>query len=130
MSPTCTLPYEVLLELVNDTRHSITMQALHPEDEAHLGATILMHSAESISLVLTAGLPYRYGIRKHGKEAGLNVKIWHDTVCNLSTVFAASVPAMTPSDGTYSVADGIKVAFASFNLYVTHQWKSVQDTEV
>lgn len=71
MSPTCTLPYEILLELVNDTRHAATMQALHPEDGTRSGATILMHSGESISLVLTAGLPYKYGIRQHGKEARL-----------------------------------------------------------
>ena len=71
MSPTCTLPYEVLFEFVNDTKHSATMQVLRYEDGMRSGATILIHSGESISLVLTAGLPYKYALRQHGKEANL-----------------------------------------------------------
>lgn len=136
MSPTCTLPYEVLLEFVNDTNHSATMQVLRYEDGMRSGATILIHSGDSISLVLTAGLPYKYALRQHGKEANLrwatfeskfvsryterrasggSVKVWHDSQCNISDVFGASVPVTTPSDGTYSVMDGVKVAFVSYS---------------
>lgn len=71
MSPTCTLPYEVLFDFVNDTVHSATMQVLRYEDGTRSGATLLIHSGESISLVLTAGLPYKYALRQHGKEANL-----------------------------------------------------------
>lgn len=71
MSPTCTLPYEVLLEFINDTVYSATMQVLRYEDGTRSGATILLHSGETISLVLTAGQPYKYAIRQHGKEASL-----------------------------------------------------------
>ncbi|KAI0704959.1 hypothetical protein BC835DRAFT_1225120, partial [Cytidiella melzeri] len=84
--------YEVLLELVNNTTHTATMQVLRHEDGTRSGATILMHSGETISLVLTAGLPYKYGIRQHGKEASLSVKIWNDTLCNIRDVFVASAP--------------------------------------
>ncbi|KAI0348479.1 hypothetical protein BDW22DRAFT_1350696 [Trametopsis cervina] len=114
MSPTCTLPYEVLFELVNDTKHSATMQVLRHEDGMRSGATILMHSGETISLVLTAGLPYKYGIRQRGKEGRLSVKIWNDTQCNIADVFAASIPAVTPSDGTYRVMDGVNAALTSY----------------
>lgn len=72
MSPTCTLPYEVLFEIINDTPYTATMQVLRHEDATRSGATILAHSGENISLVLTAGVPYKYAIRQHGKEANLS----------------------------------------------------------
>lgn len=72
MSPTCTLPYEILFEFMNDTTHSATMQVLRHDDGTRAGATILLHPGEVISLVLTAGQPYKYSIRQHGKEALLS----------------------------------------------------------
>lgn len=72
MSPTCTLPYEVLFELTNDTPYSATVQAQRPEDSSRIGPVILLHSGESIALVLTAGRPYRYAARQHGREANLS----------------------------------------------------------
>lgn len=72
MSPTCTLPYEILFEFMNDTTHSATMQVLRHDDGTRAGATILLHPGEAISLVLTAGQPYKYSVRQHGKEALLS----------------------------------------------------------
>lgn len=72
MSPTCTLPYEVLFELANDTSYPATVQVLRPEDGSRVGPTILLHSDESIALVLTAGRAYKYAVRQHGKEANLS----------------------------------------------------------
>lgn len=71
MSPTCTIPYEVLFDFLNDTPSSVTLQVIRREDEFHTGATILIHPEESISLVLTAGLKYNYICRQEGKEAKL-----------------------------------------------------------
>lgn len=71
MSPTCTIPYEVLFDIVNDTPYAATMQVLRSEDDARTGPAILVHSGECVSLVLTAGQPYKYAVRQHGKEASL-----------------------------------------------------------
>ena len=72
MSPTCTLPYEVLFELANDTPYSATVQVLRSEDSTRVGPAILLHSDEHLALVLTAGRPYKYAVRQHGKEANLS----------------------------------------------------------
>ncbi|OBZ80007.1 hypothetical protein A0H81_00935 [Grifola frondosa] len=92
MSPTCTIPYEVLLEFANNTHDSATMQVLHGEDGSLTGAIILLHRGESISLVLTAGTPYKYAVKQNGKEVNLNVKIWNDTQCALADVLGARIP--------------------------------------
>ncbi|KAI0639777.1 hypothetical protein C8Q77DRAFT_1152727 [Trametes polyzona] len=88
MSPTCTIPYEVLLEFSNDTPDAATMQVLRREDGGgQAGPVILLHQGEELSLVLTAGVGYKYAIRQHPREAELSVKIWSDTRCRLSEVF-------------------------------------------
>ena len=73
MSPTCTLPYEVLFELVNDTAHSATMQVVQDDavTNSRPGATILVHPRDNLSLVLTAGILYKYVIRQREKEVNL-----------------------------------------------------------
>jgi hypothetical protein len=72
MSPTCTIPYEVLFEIVNDTQHPATVQVSRREDGLGTGPIVLLHSQENMSLVLTAGQPHKYMIRQHGKEANLS----------------------------------------------------------
>ncbi|KAI0830685.1 hypothetical protein BC628DRAFT_1416208 [Trametes gibbosa] len=96
MSPTCTIPYEVLLEFSNDTPDAATMQVLRREGGGpgttggpQAGPVIFLHQGEGISLVLTAGIAYKYAIRQHPREADLSVKIWSDAQCRLSDVFKA-----------------------------------------
>lgn len=72
MSPTCTIPYEVLFELSNNSEHPATMQVLRGSDGSRTGATILMHRGENVSLVLTAGTSYKYGVKQHGREVNIS----------------------------------------------------------
>ncbi|KAI0963781.1 hypothetical protein AcW1_000759 [Taiwanofungus camphoratus] len=87
--PTSTVPYEVLFELANNTPDPATMQVLRQDNGSRTGATILMHRGENISLVLTAGSPYKYAVKQRGKGANLSVKLWQDTQCNVSDIFDA-----------------------------------------
>ncbi|KAI0652245.1 hypothetical protein C8Q79DRAFT_1005462 [Trametes meyenii] len=111
MSPTCTIPYEVLLEFLNDTPDAATMQVLRREDGGQAGPVILLHQGESISLVLTAGTTYNYAIRQPPREAELSVKIWSDTQCNLLDVFRAppSSHHYRSGDSRLIVTEGIAV---------------------
>ncbi|KAH9950479.1 hypothetical protein B0H21DRAFT_536607 [Amylocystis lapponica] len=113
MSPTCTLPYEVLFEFVNNTSEPTTMQVLRQDSGSPSGATILVHRGENVSLVLTAGQPYKYAMKHKGVEARVSVKLWNDTHCNISDIFpTASSPARTPvrNDEPYVVVtEGVAV---------------------
>ena len=72
MSPTCTLPYEVLFELANATAECVTMQVVADDAEGgRAGPTILMRPHETLSLVITAGVLYRYVIKRPDAEANL-----------------------------------------------------------
>ncbi|KAL6304293.1 hypothetical protein BKA93DRAFT_784712 [Sparassis latifolia] len=106
MSPTSTLPYEILFELVNNTLDKVSMRALRQENGSQAGATIHMHHEENVSLVLTAGSPYHYAVRQHGTEANIRVKVWQDTQCNISDVLKA-LKSASPEAAT--VADGVTV---------------------
>lgn len=72
MSPTCTIPYEVLFCVTNDTPHAAIFQALRADTGLRAGPAVLLHRGEAISLVLTAGQPYKYAVRQHGREANLS----------------------------------------------------------
>ena len=74
MSPTCTIPYEVLVEFTNTTPDAVTMQVLRREDggRAQAGPVIYLHQGESLSLVLTAGMAYKYAVRQPPREAELS----------------------------------------------------------
>ncbi|CAL1695446.1 unnamed protein product [Somion occarium] len=67
------------------------MQVFRGEDGTRTGATLLIHRGESISLVLTAGSLYQYGLRHRGREANVSVKVWQDVQCRLSTIFSGSI---------------------------------------
>ncbi|KAI0778558.1 hypothetical protein BD413DRAFT_609153 [Trametes elegans] len=96
MSPTCTIPYEVLLEFANTTPAALTVQVLRREDGAgQAGPAIFLHAGENLSLVLTAGMAYKYAIRQPPREAELAVKIWSDTQCSLGDAF--QTPAQSHS---------------------------------
>ncbi|KAJ8456705.1 hypothetical protein ONZ51_g11966 [Trametes cubensis] len=110
MSPTCTIPYEVLLEFTNSTPDAVTMQVLRREDggRAQAGPVIYLHQGESLSLVLTAGMAYKYAVRQPPREAELSVKIWSDTQCSLLDVFKApSSPHRCNADAGIIVTEGI-----------------------
>jgi len=111
MSPTCTLPYEVLFELSNDTFEHATLRVLPPEHGGlRAGPTILVHTGDSISLVLTAGMLYKYAVAQRSKEVYLSVKLWQDTKYQLKTAFSAPHASARPSEPTPSLADsGVKI---------------------
>ncbi|KAI0080102.1 hypothetical protein K474DRAFT_1658364 [Panus rudis PR-1116 ss-1] len=112
MSPTSTIPYEVLLEFVNDTNDTATMRVLHREAGNNSGATLLIHRGESVSLVLTAGSTYKYALRQHRKDANVSVKVWQDTRCPLSSVFAAQ-ETKGPDDDDLPTASGVKITIST-----------------
>jgi hypothetical protein len=73
--PTSTLPFEVLFELTNDTASAATMQLARGDDEytgGSGGAVILLHSGESVSLVLDAGSTYHYTIKQRAKKVQIS----------------------------------------------------------
>ncbi|KAI8981293.1 hypothetical protein BD414DRAFT_420109 [Trametes punicea] len=115
MSPTCTIPYEVLLEIYNTTHHPVTMQVQRREDGEQAGPVIYLHEGESISLVLTAGVAYKYAIKQPPREAELSVKIWSDTQCSLVDVFKApSSPQRRYNHSGIIVTEGIIVSSKAF----------------
>ena len=69
MAPTSTLPYEIVLEFTNNTCEPTALQVLRRDNGSPTGATILVHHAENVSLVLTAGQPYKYAMKHKGLEA-------------------------------------------------------------
>jgi len=73
--PTSTTPYEVIFDFSNDINEPHTLQVEN-------GATVLLHPRESISLVLNAGLAYKY-------TADDRIRIWRDTQLKSSDVFSA-----------------------------------------
>jgi hypothetical protein len=71
--PSSTLPYEVLLEVTNDTLDAATLQLMRGDDEFNSGgAMILLHRQECVSLVLNAGSTYRYTLKQDGREVKLS----------------------------------------------------------
>jgi len=113
MSPTCTIPYEVLFEFINDTSDTATMQVLRREDGSRTGATLLMHRGENLSLVLTAGSAYKYTIKQRGEELIISVKVWQDTQCTLSAVFSGSLPTQENNSSAFLTENGVKITSRS-----------------
>lgn len=107
--PTSTIPFEVLFELVNDTHEPVMMQVLQQEDGERTGATVLLHRGETISLVLTAGVPYKYAVKRSGHEATLSVKLWKDTRYCLWNVFRRSRPSTDSEKGRETMLEGVVV---------------------
>ncbi|KAK7694834.1 hypothetical protein QCA50_002022 [Cerrena zonata] len=108
MSPTCTIPYEVLLEFINDTPDCVTLQVFRQEDGTQTGAMLLVHEEESISLVLTAGCLYQYGLRQRGKEVNVSVKVWQDVQFKISTLLSASSSQTVQED---LASKGVKITW-------------------
>ncbi|KAL4242157.1 hypothetical protein ABKN59_001863 [Abortiporus biennis] len=79
--PTCTIPFEVLLEFLNNTGAAATIQVIRREEGEgnNAGPTLLINRGESVSLVLTAGQPYHYLVRQQQAEARMSAKVWRDT---------------------------------------------------
>ncbi|OSD03594.1 hypothetical protein PYCCODRAFT_1434503 [Trametes coccinea BRFM310] len=116
MSPTSTIPYEVLLEVSNTTPDAVTVQVLRREDGgSQAGPVIFLHKGESISLVLTAGVAYKYAIRQPLRAAELSVKIWSDTQCSLVDVFKSPSTHACTEEGI-AVTEGITVTSKSSPL--------------
>ncbi|KAH0590636.1 hypothetical protein H2248_000767 [Termitomyces sp. 'cryptogamus'] len=85
--PTSTKPFEVLLELTNDTHSDVTIQLVHIDSGQSEGPTVLLQEGECVSLVLNAGATYHYRLRQMGIQARISVKTWQDTQCSAAKVF-------------------------------------------
>ncbi|KAI0734532.1 hypothetical protein C8Q72DRAFT_791832 [Fomitopsis betulina] len=88
--PTSTVPYEVLFDFVNDTAEPTTIRVLRQDSGVRTGAAMLLNGGENLSLVLTAGTPYKYALEQGQTEAVLSVKVWQDTQYCTSTAFRRS----------------------------------------
>jgi len=100
--PTSTLPYEVLLELSNNTSNVATLQLVYGDDEFSTGAIISLQRFETVSLVLNAGSTYKYILQQQGKQLQMTVKTWRDIQCNLTSILpgrSSSTASWTPTEG-------------------------------
>ncbi|TFK77020.1 hypothetical protein BDN72DRAFT_873480 [Pluteus cervinus] len=97
--PSAYQPYEVLLDLTNDTRDSVTIQLLRNYGRAADGATVLLHPAESITLVLESGTTYQYAVKKRTKVASITASGWRDIHCRISNLFAVNPASDQPDNG-------------------------------
>lgn len=70
--PTSTVPYEILFDFVNDTAEPTTIRVLRQDSGVRTGAAMLLNSGENLSLVLTAGTPYKYALEQGRTEAILS----------------------------------------------------------
>ena len=70
--PTSTVPYEILFDFVNDTAEPTTIRVLRQDSGVRTGAAMLLNSGENLSLVLTAGTPYKYALAQGQTEAVLS----------------------------------------------------------
>jgi hypothetical protein len=76
--PTSTLPYEVLLELSNNTSNVAIVQLVYyGDDEFSTGAIISLQRHETVSLVLNAGSTYNYALQHQGKQLQMTWVLLH-----------------------------------------------------
>ncbi|KAF8898660.1 hypothetical protein BD779DRAFT_1485000 [Infundibulicybe gibba] len=109
--PTSTVPFEVLFEFTNNTADAATLQLTRGEDEVPTGGgMILLHSSESVSLVLNAGSTYKYALKQRGSKAYISVKAWQDTQCSVTDVLGGILdpesPPWTPIQGITVTCNG------------------------
>lgn len=72
--PSLVQSYDVLLDFVNDTLESVTLQVLHDYGR-NTRSIVLLHPEESVTLVLDAGASYRYAVKQRTKVAGITCVI-------------------------------------------------------
>lgn len=68
--PSLVQSYDVLLELINDTQDSISIQLLRDYGR-NAGAVVLLNPTESVTLILESGSPYRYAIKSRTRVANI-----------------------------------------------------------
>ncbi|KZT72746.1 hypothetical protein DAEQUDRAFT_722359 [Daedalea quercina L-15889] len=108
--PTSTVPYEILLDFVNDMTEPTTIRVLRQDNGMRTGAAMLLNSGENLSLVLTAGTPYKYALVQGCTEAVLSVKVWQDTQYCTSSAFRRSRSGGTKSgDSGKTTMQGVAV---------------------
>ncbi|KAI0788566.1 hypothetical protein C8Q75DRAFT_238987 [Abortiporus biennis] len=112
--PTCTIPFEVLLEFLNNTGAAATIQVIRREEGEgnNTGPTLLINRGESVSLVLTAGQPYHYLVRQQQAEARMSAKIWRDTRCDLKGIFSRPNTMRGDETSTQGDGNGVKVVLS------------------
>ncbi|KAH9486860.1 hypothetical protein JR316_0000925 [Psilocybe cubensis] len=95
--PTCTLPFEILLEFVNDTEESSTLHLTRGGDDTFsANATILLQPSESISLVLNAGSIYQYILKQKNRKGHVSVRVWKDVRITATDVFVRKTYNLSP----------------------------------
>ncbi|PPQ88661.1 hypothetical protein CVT25_010237 [Psilocybe cyanescens] len=95
--PTCTLPFEILLDFVNDTVDSCTLRLTRGnEDNFSNNATILLQPQDSISLVLNAGSTYQYTLKQKNRKGHVSVRVWKDVRITATDVFVRKKYAPSP----------------------------------
>ncbi|KAF7320426.1 hypothetical protein MKEN_00827400 [Mycena kentingensis (nom. inval.)] len=84
--PASTLPYEIVLTVLNDT--SDTIQLISASSQAG----VYLEASDHVSLVLTAGSTYRYTLKQFSpnRKAQMSVRAWNDLHCLATSVFAGS----------------------------------------
>lgn len=120
--PSLVQSYDVLLDFVNDTLESVTVQVLHDYGR-NTRSIVLLHPEESVTLVLDAGASYRYAVKQRTKVAGITyvihrievteecllshrARFWRDTRCQISHIFSDG-SLLSQSASLFS--DGIRI---------------------
>jgi hypothetical protein len=92
--PSLSDKYDVLLEFINDTTETVTVQLLRDYGRAG-GGTVLLNSYDSLTLVLESGTAYRYAIKMRTRVVSITcVKcklLFDERVCLIC--FISSAPA-------------------------------------
>lgn len=97
--PSAFQPYEVLLDLTNDTHDSVTIQLLRTYGRNHSDAVVLLNPTESITLVLESGSIYQYAVKMRSKVASITASGWRDIHCRISNLFATGSTGQQPLSG-------------------------------
>jgi len=93
--PSAVQSYDVLLNITNDMPDAISVQLLRDYGRSG-GMVVLLHPADSVTLVLESGSPYRYAFKSHTRVASVTVCSWRDTECSPAHLFATPVSEGAP----------------------------------
>lgn len=68
--PSAVRDFEVLLDFTNDTQECVTIQPFS-DYQRSTGAIVMLNPAESILLILSSGLVYRYAVKTNSDVAAV-----------------------------------------------------------
>ncbi|KAJ3511188.1 hypothetical protein NLJ89_g4246 [Agrocybe chaxingu] len=99
--------YDILLDLTNDMRDSVSIQFLRDYGRQS-SRVVLLQPSETLTLILESGSPYQYAVKSRTKVANVTAKSWRDIQCRTSQLFRGSSTESPTSNVTQAV-NGVNV---------------------